>query len=898
MPLTHLSFASADPFFYDTPSRGPAARRSNTFVPDAQSDWTGWRHDADDDLSGWRPRDSRLPEQGWKIHVSATPSGAADILRLVSGYCNAAGLPFTHAPTAVALLSRNSKDADRTASGRFITVYPADETQLRDALLALDALVGGRPGPYLLSDLRYKAGPLHVGYGAFAPLTVRGDGEDLPAIRTPEGDLVEDRRTAGFTRPPWVELPAFLREQPAALGGADALDGLAFAITRVLHRSNAGGVYEATDAAGERVILKEARPHAGLTPDGRDAVARLLDEESRLRALADDTVVGVRASVDLHGHRFLALDFVDGDDLHSAVVARTPATRANAAAADYLEYRQWALEVAAQTQAALERVHRLGYVHGDLHPGNVRVTAGGRVTLLDFEMCQPVADAGPVLIGAPGFVAPADADPSTQRGIGADRYALAGLKLFLFVPLTPLLALDPLKVDELLDSARDNFALDDDWVDEIRIDLGLPGRDTLATRSKLVCDADAAVRAWRTDSEDAILALQVMIGRSLDASADFARGDRAWPGDPRQFGGNGYGLAHGAAGVIHALESTSLELDPQALDWLGAATDAPQSRPGLYDGLAGAAWLQRRIGEDHLADDLLERVLRVDLESLGADLYGGLPGIGLYLLGEVDRFEEVEWQLARIAELLREHYDRRPDPDRNDPRPSARTGRGGLMWGATGTALFALRLYQRTGDAAHLRLAQDALDHDLARCTLAADGSLQLDEGGRLIPYLATGSAGIGMVAAELLPLVDNPRRYLEAIDAITLAACAPFAVEPGLFYGRAGLIHYLVAVSRVGLSSPETDTALAAHVAALQLHAVRHSTGIGFPGRGLLRLSCDLATGAAGILAALQAYRLSVYDPSRDGWQDLLPLLGPPTDRFADAEPTWYRGSSGQTRW
>ncbi|WP_411701269.1 class III lanthionine synthetase LanKC [Conyzicola sp.] len=892
MPLTHLSFARADPFFYDTPSRGSAARRVDTFVPDAQSDWAGWRHDTDDDWSGWRPRDSSLPEQGWKIHVSSTPAGAAEILRLVSGYCNAAGLPFKYAPTAEALVSRNAKDADRAGSGKFITVYPADDTQLRDALLALDSLVGGRPGPYILSDLRYGAGPLYLRYGAFARLTVRGDdGEDLLAIRAPDGDLVEDQRTAGFTPPPWVELPAFLREQLVALGDEEAPDEFAYRITRVLHYSNAGGVYEATDAMGERVILKEARPHAGLTPDGRDAVARLTDEESRLRALADDTVVGVRASVDLHGHRFLALDFVDGDNLNSAVVARSPAIRAKTTAADHLEYRQWALDVAAQTQAALERVHALGYVHGDLHPGNVLLTGEGRVVLLDFEMCQPVADAGRVLIGAPGFVAPANADPAAHGGVGADRYALACLKLFLFVPLTPLLALDPLKADELLDSARDNYALDDDWIDEIRADLGLPGRESLATRSRLVRDADAAVRTWRTDSEDAILALQVMIGRSLDASADFSRNDRAWPGDPRQFDDNGYGLAHGAAGVIHALESTSLELDPQALDWLGAATDAPQSRPGLYDGLAGAAWLQRQIGEDHLADDLLERLLRVDLDSLGADLYGGLPGIGLYLLGEVERFEEVEWQLARIAELLREHHDRRPVPDANDPQPSVRTGRGGLMWGATGTALFALRLYQRTGDAAHLRLAQDALDYDLAHCTLADDGSLQVNEGWRLMPYLATGSAGIGMVAAELLPLVADPRRYLEAIDAITAAACAPFAIEPGLFYGRAGLIHYLVAISRAGLSTPETDTALAAHVAALQLHAVRHSTGVGFPGQGLLRLSCDLATGAAGILTALQAYGLSVYDGARDGWQNLLPLLSPAAKHFADAEPTSQRG-------
>ena len=885
--MTYLRFARTDPNFYDNPVRAGAAERADAFAPDTQCDWTAWHRQADDDWSGLRPAGSLLPEQGWKIHVAATPAGAAEILRLVSGFCNAHSLTFKYAPSAQALVARNSKDADRGGSGKFITVYPRDEQQLHETLLGLDELVGGLPGPYILSDLRFNEGPLYVRYGAFATLVTRGDdGEELLAIRDPSGNLVEDSRTAGFTPPDWVELPPFLRDQLDALGDDEAPDDFPFEITRVLHYSNAGGVYEATDVTGQSVILKEARPHAGLTPDGRDAVTRLTDEETRLRALADATVVGVRASVDLQGHRFLALDLVDGDNLNSAVVARCPAIRANATAADYLEYRQWALDVAAQTQLALERVHAKGFVHGDVHPGNVLVTEQGRVVLLDFEMSQPINEAGRVLIGAPGFVAPTNADPATHGGIGADRYALACLKLFLFVPLTSLLGLDPLKADELLEFARDNYALDDAWVDEVRADLGLPRRSVLATRSRLVRDADAAIRGWRTDSEDAILALQVMIGRSLDASADYSRGDRAWPGDPRQFGDGGFGLAHGAAGVIHALESSSLDVDPQALDWLGAATDAADARPGLYDGLAGVAWLQRQSGDHHVADDLLERVLSVDFDTLGADLYGGLPGIGLYLLSEVERDDSLDADLLRIADLLRAHHDRRVPLSADDPEPSVRTGRGGLMWGATGTALFALQLFRRTANAAHLQLAEDALDYDLAHCALAADGSLQVNEGWRLMPYLATGSVGIGMVAASLVGLVAEPQRYLDALNGITAAACAPFAIEPGLFHGRAGLIHYLTAVSRAGLSTPETDTALAAHVAALQLHAVRHSTGIAFPSQGLLRLSCDLATGAAGILTALQAYGLTFYDGDRDGWQNLLPFLSPAANHHAAAAP------------
>ncbi|MGK3905414.1 hypothetical protein ABI049_15600, partial [Enterococcus faecium] len=79
------------------------------------------------------------------------------------------------------------------------------------------------------------------------------------------------------------------------------------------------------------------------------------------------------------------------------------------------------------------------------------------------------------------------------------------------------------------------------------------------------------------------------------------------------------------------------------------------------------------------------------------------------------------------------------------------TGAAGLLRGGAGAALFALRLFERTTDPAHLGLAERLLDDDLAALVPAADGSLQIDEGWRAMPYLATGSAGVGIVLADLL---------------------------------------------------------------------------------------------------------------------------------------------------
>jgi hypothetical protein len=519
-------------------------------------------------------------------------------------------------------------------------------------------------------------------------------------------------------------------------------------------------------------------------------------------------------------------------------------------------------------------------VHGDLHPRNVMVTPDDRAVLIDLEMTHPARDRRPVVIGAPGFV-----PPDRRSGVAADRYALACLVLFLFCPLTPLLALDPLKADELLQEAQDAFDLDHALVARLLRDLALPGRERLLTRSRLVRAADAAVRTWDTGSEDAVLALQVMIARSLDAAADPARTDRLWPGDPRQLTEDPAALAHGATGVVHALDVCSLDVAPQTGDWLAEATEralaAPTTRPGLLDGLAGIGWAARRRGDDATADRVLHRLRTVDPARLGSDLHGGLPGIGLHLLAEADRDPALVGVVDRWADLLHRRLEQTPPP------PRLRTGHGGLLRGATGTALLALRLHERTGDPAHLLLVRDALDRDLGHCTEAEDGSLQVDEGWRLMPYLGTGSAGIGLVLAQALPHLPDPARYRRTLDRITRAARAPFVVEPGLLQGRSGLVHYLVALCRLGLGTPEVEDALVAHVDALRLHAVRHRTGIAFPGQGLLRLSCDLATGSAGVLTALQAWTMLAHDEERPGWDGLLPCWLPsPARRPAPSGP------------
>jgi hypothetical protein len=186
----------------------------------------------------------------------------------------------------------------------------------------------------------------------------------------------------------------------------------------------------------------------------------------------------------------------------------------------------------------------------------------------------------------------------------------------------------------------------------------------------------------------------------------------------------------------------------------------------------------------------------------------------------------------------------------------------GLLTGGAGQALAFLRLYEHTRQGWLLDRAEQALRRDLSHCTTTAEGTLHVEDGPRVLPYLETGSAGIGLVLHDYLrhrpdPLLSGNQQ------AISRAAEATFVVQPNLFNGRAGLISYLTRVRQESAGAQESqaaqesqtariDTVIDRHRRLLCWHMIPCQGHLGFPGEQLLRLSTDLGTGSAGVLLAL----------------------------------------------
>lgn len=814
MDLTYLAYAGSPTPFYEPPQAA-----GDDLVDVAGPPPAGYRQSLNREWCGWSTRDD-LPAQGWKIHVSATTATARRVLTTTLRYCTRHGVDVKFLRSISTLGRRNSKYGDRGGSGKFITIYPRDDGELEKILRELDAEIGGEQGPAILSDLRWAEGPLYVRYGAFVLRYGRDEqGRQVPCIEAPDGSLVPDERRPGFHPPAWAPLPAFLDEalQARARG---TLDDFPFVVRSAIHFSNGGGVYLAEDTrTGAKVVLKEARPHAGIDEADVDAVERLRVERDALEKL--DGVPGVPRLIDYrrgHAHQFLARHFVDGAPLNAVMHRMNPALP-GAQLLDHAAYTDWAIAVHAAVSAGVAAMHRRGVVFGDLHPGNIIVDDDGEVGFIDFEAASRVDDDRPQRIGAPGFRAPAG-----WTGTRVDDFALASLRLALFLPITETLGWSPALTHALFDAAVDRFP-------EAAAFLA-PARDVL-----LSAWADTAPPPPTTVGE-----VRASLVRGVLAAASAERDDRLFPGDIAQFQNQTAGIefAYGASGVLWALHRAGVDVPSAHVDWVVSRLHGDDLMgPGLFEGAAGVGLVLRALGETDASRTALARAVDFPVDKLDSSLWRGIPGVGLALLDETsDEGRDRARHLARELRLRRE-------------APAA--GLTGLFQGGAGRALFLLALAEATGDTSWIgdAVAEVERDLDLIGWTSTPPPA---PGGPWHQPALAAGSAGIAL-AARALSAVDDDARWTRIVDDVRGVGgvlTRGFLPHVGLLRGRAGMGMMLAELWRGETAPREIEQALERHRRDCLLGTVPVGEGLLSFGDHSLKLSTDWATGAAGLVAAL----------------------------------------------
>ena len=800
----------------------------------------GWLVQCGGGWEGWTPRDWEPRLQGWKVHVSATPECAVETLARTTRVCVEAGVSFKFLPTLAGLTEASSKNQARGAAGKFITIYPDDDGQLGELLSVLASVLRGQEGPYILSDLRYVPdAPVFVRYGAFLGMQMPDvDDELVESIVDPRDmRLVPDHRDPRVVIPDGVEVPEFLRAayEASQQSCVSRLDD--FVSIKPLSFSNAGGVYRAELPDGEVRILREARPHAGLDGRNRCALQRQLVEEEVLRDL-----VGVKGVQQLRGvftaweHRYLEVDYIPGVTLASWRVQNIHLQES-----DPVEYARQAVAIVDQLIAIVEAIHRRGWAFGDLHPGNVLVSDDGTVTMLDLEDASRVDSPREPGVRVFQYCADKSAD-----AVQADWFAVARCIMMLYFADFEIEAVSPAFWGRCRHRVREVYG--ERAAEQL---ISVEGRYGVGVRPVTASDVTVGVPSRRLSVDSGIAGLL----SGIEWSRQFGP-DGAFPGYITQMAAGVHEvITTGRAGVVLAQQRIGVvpadgdvdALRKTAREWPG------QEAPGLLNGLAGVALTLSEVDaqRDAAQRDAVVAAGKALESAVGRrrlDLAAGQAGVILAALEVAKTTGNSELMDRAVAAYRR--LDACLVPDGSAWTVLCR--RRGLFWGLTGVALTDLVAHAVTGAEEPLVRARVRLRADLDACVTTATGEVMIDdrEKNRVLPYTEWGSAGVLLIASALERVTGEPVLTPQERDGIIKACSSSMYIYPGLDHGRAGILVTLTAAG-------EHYRVEADRQAGLLLDSLLvHDEHVLVVGEGLIRLSSDLGTGAAGVALALHAYR------------------------------------------
>jgi tRNA A-37 threonylcarbamoyl transferase component Bud32 len=190
-----------------------------------------------------------------------------------------------------------------------------------------------------------------------------------------------------------------------------------------------GEVYRADDLVLDQPVALK------FLPPGADNDARLSQFHNELRVARQVSHKNVCRLYDLGaagGHRFLTMEYIDGEALASLLrrIGRLPHDKA--------------VQIARQLCAAVAAAHERGVIHRDLKPANVMIDGEGDVRVTDFGIATAKSD-NTEFVGTPQYMAPEQFSGSAAS-IKSDIYALG---LILYEVFTGRRAQESKTLDEL-----------------------------------------------------------------------------------------------------------------------------------------------------------------------------------------------------------------------------------------------------------------------------------------------------------------------------------------------------------------------------------------------------------------------------------------------------------------
>ena len=799
------------------------------------------------------------PDQGWKIHLTAVPREAQELLYVVSKYLIENKVSFKFVPTIAKLIDKNGKETNRASSGKFITVYPHDTKiflKLLDDLNDLTKLYTN--GPYILNDKQWKDGNVFFRYGGFKEMILEKDGKKIDAIKDQNGNLIPDQRVPYYYLPNFIKEPVEVQRENKVIPSSEYKELNKYNIKDAISFSDSGGVYKAT-AGNKLCILKEGRPKAGLDSKGTDGFYRVLSEYRVLKILKDNPyVVNANNYFKAWQHNFLEEEYVEGSTIDDIIVFQYPFNTEKYNQDKVNEYLETAIFISSELIKAIKSIHHQGIAIEDLQPSNIIYSEKKHsIKIIDFEEAE-----NPKTPYEPGLMTFGFASKNLKTCEEADWFAVSKIIYYLFLPLEPSNSLFSPKIREIY-KERIKLRFGERAVRFIeKVDLELSRLTNIDGSPNFMDNFLTLPSEKLTKSNYKFFIKQLRNGiiNNLDfESQGLIKGDiKQYKNDISK-----YSIGYGAFGGIMTLLRTGGIPDEIAdnLDsWVSkncailSSLDITEiGQYGLFDGVAGISSVLYDLGENEKATHLLKKIKLDRIHDFS--IYSGISGIGLAFLSGflITNDDELLKMSYKAADLVKHDF-------LNRIKKPVVMKNAGLLNGLSGEALFLYVLGEKTSSRNFKDIAIDMLDYVLKNILeYDKDGNLYVIDTSRkirrAIPYLNDGSAGVAIAIIHIFKdnkdfLNDYRRKIL--IDLIKSTFCIA-TVEAGILDGFAGFL-----ILGTVINQTFKDPKLMSYILdGLNMYLFSNGTNeIYYPGSYAIKCSMDVSTGSSGVLLALESMK------------------------------------------
>ncbi|KLI75287.1 MULTISPECIES: class III lanthionine synthetase LanKC N-terminal domain-containing protein [Lacticaseibacillus] len=335
-----------------------------------------------------------LPQQGWKIHVSAFYDNYRKVLLTVAKYCYLRNIPFKYVLSSQ-LGYLLGKQASRLASGKLITIYPKDEHQFETIVTDLYKTLRHMHGPYVLTDQRYRDSRcLYYRYGTIT--------RQNRIVYSKNGIPFEDASQPIYTNPTLATDSLTTQQKLPKTVQLKLLSE--YNIIDVYRYTNFGGTYKATRRSDNKpVVIKEARAYLGESEQVTAIRLRQNEKEILERYAASDIMPQVIESFSESENYYLVMTKVNGEALSELKKSIYLGDISLNETALLKKVKQQVMIITDKLMSFFQQVHQIGLFLNDVSLENLMIDERGKITFIDAEASNALNSSPFVYTNTPEF---------------------------------------------------------------------------------------------------------------------------------------------------------------------------------------------------------------------------------------------------------------------------------------------------------------------------------------------------------------------------------------------------------------------------------------------------------------------------------------------------------------